>query len=149
VTVEDEVFVATLQPNRNLRLLDLTEVLEEEATEFESLDIAIHMLFLACDHCYPITRQIAEAALSTGFDGLIYPSYFSLLRTGGAPIDTVYGISIRRIPQFSEFVKEQMIPNLAIFGRPIDAGTIRVRCIDRVILSRAEYSLSFGPVGYK
>jgi len=45
---EDELFVATLAPTRTLTFLDLTEVLQEDGvTEFESLDLAIHMLFLA------------------------------------------------------------------------------------------------------
>jgi hypothetical protein len=37
LTVEDELFVATLVRRRELRLLDLTEILEEGVTEFESL----------------------------------------------------------------------------------------------------------------
>ena len=48
VAAEDETFVATLGPTRDLRLLDLTEVLpEKDVTEFESLDMAVHMVFLA------------------------------------------------------------------------------------------------------
>lgn len=48
MTVLDEVFVATLEPTRTLRLLDLTHLLaEEHETEFESLDMSVHMLFLA------------------------------------------------------------------------------------------------------
>ena len=44
VTAEDELFVATLAPTRTLKLLDLTELLrEEDATEFESLDMAVHI----------------------------------------------------------------------------------------------------------
>jgi len=31
----------------------------EGATEFESLDMAVHMLFLAGTHCYPTIRRIA------------------------------------------------------------------------------------------
>jgi hypothetical protein len=38
-------------PRRSLRFLDLSVVLiEEHVTEFESLDMAIHMLFLAGKH---------------------------------------------------------------------------------------------------
>jgi hypothetical protein len=37
LTVEDELFVSALVPRRELRLLDLTELLEEGVTEFESL----------------------------------------------------------------------------------------------------------------
>src|SRR5690348_14105089 len=40
VTAEDELFVATLVPTRDLKLLDLTKLLLEEGiTEFESVDM--------------------------------------------------------------------------------------------------------------
>jgi hypothetical protein len=81
-TAGDDLFVATLGMNRDLKLLDLTQLLYEEGvTEFDSLDMAVHMLFLAGVHAYPITRSIAGSAKSKGYDGLVYPSYFSLLRT--------------------------------------------------------------------
>ena len=43
VTVEDDLYMATLTPLRDLRLLDLTAVPEEDVTEFDSLDMAVHM----------------------------------------------------------------------------------------------------------
>src|SRR6266568_3459777 len=43
VTAEDNMFVATLAAKRDLKLLDLTALIPEEETEFESLDMAIHM----------------------------------------------------------------------------------------------------------
>ncbi len=96
VTIEDDLFVATLETARDLRLLDLTEVIREECTEFESLDMTVHMLFLAGSHSYAMSRDIASAARDAGFDGLIYPSYFSLVRTGTIPFETAYGLSVRR-----------------------------------------------------
>lgn len=42
VSVDDETFVATLAPSRQLRLLDLTEPLLEKGTEFESLAAISH-----------------------------------------------------------------------------------------------------------
>jgi hypothetical protein len=102
-TAEDDVYVATLAPTASLRLLDLTVLLKEErVTEFESLDMAVHMLFLAGSHAYKITRAIATAARGAGFDGIICPSYFSLLRLGVMPFQTVYVISHRRIPSYQE-----------------------------------------------
>jgi hypothetical protein len=60
VAAEDELYVATLCPAHELRLLDLSRLLlEEEANEFESLDMAVHMLFLAGEHSYGISREIA------------------------------------------------------------------------------------------
>ena len=97
---EDELYVATLNTTKPLRLLNLTAIPKEEATEFESLDFTINMLFLASKHSYEIAKKIAAKARDAGFDGLIYPSYFSELRTGVIPLRTTYGLSNRRIPQY-------------------------------------------------
>lgn len=148
-TVEDEIFIASLAPTKDLSLLDLTDLLQEDVTEFESLDIAIHMLFLAGEHAYEISREIAIAAHRAGYDGVIYPSYFSLVRTGGTPFDTIYGISIRRFPQLAQYAKAQSVPNIALFGRPIEQGVVVVKCINKVVLNRVEYDLLFGPAGYE
>jgi hypothetical protein len=149
VTAEDEVYVATLAPKQNLRLLDLTSLLKEEkVTEFESLDMTVHMLFLAGKHAYKITREIADAARSDGFQGIIYPSYFSLLRLGVMPFQTMYGISHRRIPQYQEYEQGKAVPNLALFGRPIEEGAIAVECVNKLILSKVEYQFHFGPVAF-
>lgn len=147
-TAEDDMYVVTLQPTRDLRLLDLTAVLKEDVTEFESLDMAIHMLFLAKSHSYEISRDIAMAASGAGFDGVIFPSFFSLLRTGGRPFETAYGLSVRRFPQAEQHAKAHMIPNFALFGRPIEQGSVAVRCINRMILTQVGYLGHFGPVAY-
>ena len=147
VAVEDELFIATLSPERKLKLLNLAMVLKESVTEFDSLDMAIHMLFLAGKHSYPITRQIAAAAQAAGFDGIIYPSYYSLIRLGVRPFETVYGITVRRLN--TAYAQTQTIENLAVFGRPIAAGLLKISCIDRLILNRIRYHLQFGPVGLK
>lgn len=147
VTAEDELYVATLKPSSELKLLDLSVILEEDdgITEFESLDMAVHMLFLAGKHSYTITREIAAAARSAGFDGMIYPSYFSLLRNGVMPFQTVYGISHRRIPQMQDHEKAKSVPNFAIFGRPIEEKKIEILCINKVILNHVAYGFHFGP----
>lgn len=146
---EDDIYVATLRPVRGLRLLDLTAVLKEDVTEFESLDMAIHMLFLAKSHSYEISRDIAIAARDAGFDGVIYPSYFSLLRTGGRPFETAYGLSLRRFhPQAEQYATAYMIPNFALFGRPIEQSSVTVKCINRMILTQIGYLGHFGPVAY-
>jgi len=148
VTAEDELYVATLIPARELRLLDLSALLKEHVTEFESLDMAVHMLFLAGEHAYKVSREIALAARGEGFDGIVYPSYFSLLRNGVMPFQTVYGISHRRIPQFQACEEASSVPNLAIFGRPVESGTLEVKCINKLVLSRVAYEFRFGPVGF-
>lgn len=149
VTAEDDLYVATLTPVSSLRLLDLSALLtHEDATEFESLDMAVHMLFLAGAHSYPIARRISLAAHSAGFDGLVFPSYFSLLRLGVMPFETVYGVSRRRFPQLQDHEQAKIVPNLAIFGRPIEQSKIKLRCINKLILHQVEYGVHFGPVGF-
>ncbi|MBU6439435.1 MAG: RES family NAD+ phosphorylase [Betaproteobacteria bacterium] len=148
-TAADEIYVATLKPQRDMRLLDLTHVLQENATEFESLDMAIHMLFLAKSHSYEISRAIALAAKEAGFDGLIYPSFFSLIRTGGHPFETAYGLSLRRFhPQAEQYAKAFTISNCALFGRPIQELSVKVHCINRLVLTKVGYMGHFGPVTY-
>lgn len=144
---EDELYVATLNATQPLRLLDLTALPEEDGTEFESLDISINMLFLAGRHSYDVARTIATAAKSAGFDGLIYPSYFSELRTGVMPLRTTYGISNRIIPQYQQIERSLSVPNYAFLGRPVEEGRIAVKCINKMIISKVEYGFHFGPVG--
>src|SRR5258708_14235075 len=98
VTAEDNLFVATLEPSRELKLLDLTHLLDDKETEFESLHMAVHMLFLAGRHDYPIARDIALAAQKAGFDGLVHPSYFALLEIRARPFYAVLAISTRERP---------------------------------------------------
>jgi len=152
VTVEDELYIATLHPTRPLKLLDLTElILEEDTTEFESLDLAVHMLFYAPEHSYPISRAIAIAAMRNGFDGIVYPSYFSQVRSGLIPSEIIgYGISIRHaaryFPRLTGSAKSGIYPNVALFGRPVKSGLVEITCINRLILHKASYDIRFGPV---
>jgi len=131
-TVDDETYVATIAPTRTLRLLDLSPVLEEAdgAVHFESLDLTVHMLFLAKSHSYEITRHLARAAKEAGYDGIIFPSYFSLLRTGARPLETIYGISVRNFEGLKGYASSQIIPNVAIFGRPVKEGAVKVKSIN-------------------
>jgi hypothetical protein len=147
VTAEDDIYLATLHPISQLKMLDLTVLIKEEnVTEFESLDLAVHMLFLASSHAYPITRKISRLAKDRGYDGIIYPSYFSLLRLGIMPFQTTYGISHRRIPQYQEYEQHAAIPNAALFGRPIAEEKLKIKCINRLVLSQVSYDVRFGPV---
>lgn len=147
VTVEDELYMATLAPLRNLRLLDLTAVLGDETTDFDSLNMAVHMLFHAAPHSYPACRAIACAASRAGYDGVVYPSYFSSVRTGARPFDTAYGISVRRFPSFRDHARAQSIPNVAVFGTPVQEGLLQVDGINRLVLRRVLYDVHFGPAG--
>lgn len=148
-STEDEIYVATLKTQQNFRLLDLTHVLEEDATEFESLDMAIHMLFLAKSHSYDISRAISRAARDADFDGVIYPSFFSLIRTGGHPFETSYGLSLRRYhPERDKHADAFTIQNFVLFGYPLKSELVNVECINRLILTQVSYQGHFGPVVY-
>lgn len=146
ITVEDELYIASLVPKKELRLLDLTEVLNEKETEFESLDIAVHMLFLAQNHSYKICREIAQAIEEAGYDGIIYTSYFSWYRTGVMPFQTIYGISLRRFPSYKQGAKSEIIRNIALFGYPLKENKIVVKCINRICFDKIIYDYHFGPV---
>ena len=145
VTVEDQLHVATLNATRPLTLLDLTALLQEDVTSFESLDMAVHLLFLAASHSYPIARAIAAAAAQTGFDGILFPSYFSLLRTGQPFLETAYGLSTRIFPGAAEYEALKVVENIGLFGRPIADGRVNVACINRLYMRKAAYDLGFGP----
>lgn len=144
--VEDDLYLAALTPLRDLKLLDLTVLLNEEhESEFKSLDIAVHMLFFAADHSYVITRDIAVAARSAGFDGLLYPSYFSQVRSGAMPFETAYGISVRRFPNAAKYATSGIFSNVALFGRPVKEGSLEVACVDRLVIHKVQYDFRFGP----
>lgn len=157
VIAEDEIYLATLKPKKELKLLDLSKLLvEEQVSQFESLDMAVHFLFRAGSHSYEVCRAIAVKAHQSGFDGLIFPSFFSEERTGTSSMDTVYGISSRvfhTVPGLSEerkraFIEKEnsrVIPNIALFGRPVREGLVEVSSIDKVFIENVRYALRFGP----
>ena len=148
VTAEDDTYVATLVASEDLKLLDLTGLLDEPGcSEFESLDLTVHMLFLAGEHSYDICRAIAVAASKAGYDGLVYPSYYSLIKSGHIPFETTYGISHRRIPKFAAREKSKISHNLALFGRPVEQRIVHIQCINRLILRKVRYDYHLGPVG--
>jgi hypothetical protein len=150
VTVDDQIFIAKLTPLLKLKLLDLTENLEEDnVTEFESLDLSVKMLFFAGLHSYEICRKIAKKAYEEGFDGIIYPSYYSYKKKKEKNGYDNYGISPKLIKLKKKAYRSHIIPNIAIFGHPINERKINVECINRVILNTVSYETSFGPAFHK
>ena len=145
VRADDNVYVATLTGKNDMKLLDLMELLPNE-DEFTSLDMAIHMIFLAEEHSYEVCRMIATRAYDNGYDGIIYPSYFSLLQTGAIPFETVLGMSTRTIAKLTQREKAKTIRNLGLFGRPIENNKVDVLSINRIILRKVIHQYHFGPV---
>jgi hypothetical protein len=145
-SVEDDIYVAKLVPVKPLKMLNLAAlVLEEGVDEFNSIDLAIHFLFLAGKHSYPLCTRIANAIKNEGFDGIIYPSYFSFIRTGATPFETINGISVRHLPPLKPYAQSQGVPNVALFGWPIKEGKVRVHSINKIVINSIKYDLSFGP----
>jgi RES domain len=121
VTKADNCYLATLKPKRALCLLDLCRHLDDDgSTPFQSLYIAVRLIFSAEEHSYHIGHAIARAAQSTGLDGIAYPSYFSSL-------------------------KRDQIPNLALFGYPVKRGDVELYCANRLSLETAAYTMRLGP----
>jgi len=105
------------------------------------------MLFLAGKHAYEITRELSISAYNAGFDGIIYPSYFSYIRNGVMPFQAgLYGISNRQFKEFRSFQEDIITQNLAIFGRPIKEEKIEVQSINKLLLEKIEYQYIFGPI---
>lgn len=145
-TVEDFLYVAKLVPLQPLKMLNLAALVsEEDVNEFTSLDLAVHFLFLAAKHAYPICSRIAQFIKEQGFDGIIYPSYFSYSRTGAIPFETIYGMSVRRLPPMAEYAETQSVPNVALFGWPVKEGKVKINSINKVLINSIKYDLSFGP----
>ena len=146
VSVEDDVYAALLKPIEDLKILNLSVVVNDDNTEFESVDIGLYLLFMASAIGYNACRSLAAYLSGEGFDGIIYPSYFSHLRSGEIPFETSFGLSNRILPGHAEQESAKMIPNLALFGRPIEDGRIEVVSKNRVLLRKVDYELLFGPV---
>ena len=144
--VSDQVFLASVTGRSNLRLLDLTHHLEESGDWFRSLDLSIQYLFQAGRHSYEISRAIAKSAKDAGFDGLFVPSHFSSLRTGHHYFQAIRGMPIRAFPALREQQKAKVVPNLLLFGHPIEESKVKILSVNRVHMERAEYTLRFGPV---
>ncbi|MES2573553.1 MAG: RES family NAD+ phosphorylase [Bacteroidota bacterium] len=145
-SVEDDLYVAKLIPTKPLKMLNLTALVSEEGmNEFTSLDLAVHFLFLAGKHSYSICSRIAQRIKDKGFDGIIYPSYFSHIRTGTIPFETINGMSIRHLPPLKEYAQSQSIPNVALFGWPIKERKVKIHSINKVVINSIKYDLSFGP----
>lgn len=122
VSMEDTLYLATLEPCRVLRLLDFSDVHEKESeqTPFESLNLAVRQLFMAASHSYGITRRISQFVKERGFDGIQYPSYFNC-------------------------VTNKTSLNIALYGHVIKNRTVRVRSLDRILLNQVSYEFDYGP----
>lgn len=126
VMAEDEVTVATLRPTRDLRVIDLTDVPFDDPPETggEGGDIFYfvnaRLLFGARSaEAHAFGRRAAEQ----GFDGVVYPSFFSDVRPHRA-----------------------RLPNVAIFGNPIRDHRLQLQSLNNLRIDTIAYEYTFGPV---
>ncbi|TCB32905.1 RES domain-containing protein [Acinetobacter sp. ANC 4635] len=146
VSSEDQIFVGMFKPTKKLKLLDLSVVLEEDCTEFESLDLSVLMLFLASKHAYIILQNLSKFIKNQGFDGVVYPSYFSMLKTGSIPFETVIGISNRRLEDFKKYEASKIVQSIALFGYPLNDNKLDVISMNRLLLDQVKYDFTMAPI---
>lgn len=122
-SMEDVLYVATLEPCRILTLLDLSDIQDDnkEITPFEDLQLAVSQIFGAGVQSYCITRRISEISKEQKLDGIIYPSYYNSVR-------------------------DYSFKNIVLFGHVIRNGVVRVKSIDRVQIRQVDYKYDYGPV---
>lgn len=126
VLIADETVVATLSTVRPLVLLDLTaEFPVAGATPFEDPAIFARFLCLSRDSRWlDHARTVARAAQAAGLDGIRYASYYAQAKHHSKAL------------------------NIALFGRPLEAGDLAIVSVNRLRLTDAHYKYSFGPVLY-
>lgn len=146
VSSEDQIYVGTFKPSKPLKLLDLSVILNEDCTEFESLDLSVLMLFLASQHAYTILQKLSNFIRESGFDGIVYPSYFSMLKTGNIPFETVVGISHRRLNDFRAYEANKIVQSIALFGYPLRESKLDIISTNKLLLNRVEYDFTMAPV---
>jgi hypothetical protein len=65
------------------------------------------------------------------------------------PFETAYGLSVRRFRNAAGYAKSSIFGNVALFGRPVKDGRVKVTCINRLVLHKVRYDLRFGPAREK
>lgn len=119
VTVEDELFLASVSIKQPLRIVDLTKTLNDAGDPWEDLSDSLSFICSTGKDAYSITRAIARAAFEKGYDGIYYWSFFNQ-------------------------VSPEKGKNLVLFGSPVKDEKVDIVSIDRLILDQIKYSFSLG-----
>lgn len=124
VRVDDKITMATLQPTRDLRVLDLTNVPYDfqESGEGGNIFYFANSKLVFGSHSQT-GRRLGVRCQEWGLDGIKYPSYFSNVRPSC-----------------------QRVPNIAIFGRPLQDRLLRIHSINNVRIDTIQYEFTYGPV---
>jgi hypothetical protein len=125
ITISDEIVVASMSPTRDLRILDLSsEIRWGSRTPFEDPNIFVGIMFRSRGRWLEYCRVISRVARDAGYDGIRYISYYA---------------------QAKHDLKSL---NLALFGRPISDGMLRLESVNRLRIADVTYRFRFGPVLY-
>jgi hypothetical protein len=119
--------VAAVSPSKPLTLVDLSERLPTDgATPFDDPSYFVGIMCRSrSDEWLTYARELAAVALAEGYDGIRYKSYYSQAKHTSSSL------------------------NLAIFGRPLSDGRMRLVSINRLRITDATYQFQYGPVIYR
>lgn len=122
VSLSDWIALGTLSPIRPLRLLNLADGIDDALamTPFDRVDILLTKLAFVGKQDYDLCREMAVEIKERGFDGFFFISYF-------------------------EQAHKRELRNIALFGRPVACGKLRLLSVNRVQLTSVSYEYSFGP----
>lgn len=123
VVVADEITLATLRTNQELRLINIADSFKEKvgSTPFENIEVLMNKLCGTNELEYPKCRLIAEGIRHAGYDGFKFKSYYSQVKT-------------------------EPLSNIALFGHPIAEEKLKLESVNRVKLEQVNYAYSLGPV---
>jgi RES domain len=115
VTLADWIALATVIPNRPLRLVDLSGDIDDSKASnvFERIDIFMRRISFVGKADYDLCREL-------GFDGFYFTSYFAQAHHNN-------------------------LRNIALFGFPIAEGKVSLRSVNRIRLTTMSYEFTFGP----
>lgn len=122
VTLSDWIALANFTPTRPLRILDLTDGIDDSSagTPFERVDILMRRLAFVGNEDYDLCRELAIEIHALRLDGFYFISYFAQAH-------------------------HKSLRNIALFGHPVAAGKLRLVSVNRLRLASASYEYTFAP----
>lgn len=123
---EDDLYYIELSTSRPIRVFDLTNIkpMHNEAYKeyymYEEMLYFTHFVFNTNDYMQ-FTKLLSRRIFEKGYEGILYPSYFSRFR-------------------------KSKFNNIALFGEPISSGLLNYISKGRIIIKQIQYEYSFGPV---
>ena len=122
-TLADEITLAVLRPTLDLKILDLSaDFPNDDVTFFDDPNVFVRFLSMKRDSEWTgFCRVIAREAITLGYDGIKYQSYYSQAKAGDIAL------------------------NFAVFGRPLAEQRMRIESINRLRFKDMRYEFAFGP----